>query len=309
MSRAQLSGIEKKEGRHLFITIFLNFIISIVEITGGIFSNSLALISDAFHNLSDGLAVLITYIAVKISRKDSNIRKTFGYKRIQILAALFNSVVLIVICVFLLFEAYNRFMQPEPINSVIMFVVALIGLLANIAGVFLLKQHSGRNINIKSAYLHLIGDTLASVAVIVGGVLIYFFKVYWIDPVITALISLYIIKETIGILLETYNILMQGTPKNIDVFAIQNELVKLNEVNGIHHVHVWNLSDKDIHFEAHVDIQNDIKISESETVLKKIEDILQNKFGISHVTLQMEYNFCDDKNIIQNSKFINERRI
>lgn len=300
MGHIHLSDIEKKEGKHLFITILLNFVISIAEIIGGIFSNSLALISDAFHNLSDGLAVLITYIAVKISRKDSNIRKTFGYKRIQILAALFNSVVLIVISIFLLYEAYKRFMQPEPVKSEIMFIVAFIGLLANFAGVYLLRRHSNRNINIKSAYLHLIGDTLASVAVIIGGILIYFFEIYWIDPLVTILISLYIIKATVSILTETYNILMQGTPKDINILDIKYEIENLSEVKDIHHVHAWNLSDKEIHFEAHVDLNDDISISESEKVLRKIEKVLQNKYGIYHVTLQMEFNFCDDKNIIHN---------
>lgn len=295
-----ISDIEKSESRNLFITIFLNFVITIVEIIGGILSNSLSLLSDALHNFSDGLAILIAYIAVKVSRKESNVKKTFGYKRIQILAALFNSVVLIVVCVFLLFEAYERFMEPQEIKSIPMFVVALVGLIANIIGVLLLKKHSRHNINIKSAYLHLIGDSLSSVAVIVGGILIYFFQVYWVDPLITVLISIYLIKATISVLFETYHILMQGTPKNIRIKELQREVENIPGVKGIHHIHVWNLSDTDIHFEAHVDLEKDIPVSESESILRRTETILLQKFGINHVTLQMEYNFCDDKNVIHN---------
>lgn len=293
---------KETESRNLLITIVLNFVITAAEIIGGIISNSLALISDALHNFSDALAVLITYIAVRISKKESTPQKTFGYKRIQILAALFNSVVLIVISIYLLYEAYERFVEPQEVKSVPMFIVATIGLIANFIGVYLLRRHSKKNINIKAAYLHLIGDTLSSVAVIFGGILIYFFEVYWIDPLITVLISLYIIKETISILLETYHILMQATPKNIDLYEVKDEMEKMIEVKGIHHIHIWNLSDEDIHFEAHVDLQDDIKVSESESILHKAEKILLDRFQINHVTLQMEYNFCDDKDFVSNGK-------
>lgn len=290
----------QQESRNLFITILLNFVISVAELIGGLFSNSLSLISDALHNFSDGFAMIIAWIAVKVSRRDSNVRKTFGYKRIQILSALFNAIILIVICVFLIYEAILRFKNPEEVKSVPMFVVATIGLIANLVGVFLLKKHSKRNLNIKSAYLHLMGDTLGSVAVIVGGILIYFFKAYWIDPLITILISLYIIKETVHIVVETYNILMQGTPKNIDIKALQQSIEELPEIKGIHHIHVWNLSDQEIHFEAHVDLNNDMKTSTTEPVHQQIEKLLKQKFQINHVTLQFEYNFCDNKDIIFN---------
>ncbi len=288
----------KSEKRNLFLVTLLNFIISAAEIAGGIFSNSLSLISDAFHNIGDGLAVLIAYIAVKVSKKDSDYKKTFGYKRIQILAALFNSVVLIVISIYLIYKAYNRFIDPEPVKSLPMIIVAFIGLAANIISVFLLRKYSKGNLNIKSAYLHLISDTLSSFSVIIGGILIYFFKVFWIDPLITVIISIYLIKETIKILLETFNILMQAAPKNINIPDIQKKLTEIPEIKGIHHVHIWKLSDKDILFEAHVDLINDFTVSESEIILHKAEELLNKEFGITHVTLQMEYDFCDDKNLI-----------
>ena len=291
------------EGKKLLFTVVLNFGITIAEFVGGIFSNSLALISDAVHNLSDAVALLITYLTFKISKKAADPKHTFGYKRIQILAALFNSVTLIVICVFLLYEAYDRFMNPEPIESVIMLVVALIGLIANLLSVLLLKDHSKDNLNIKAAYLHLVGDTLSSVAVIIGGILIYFYEVYWIDPLITVLISLYIIKETYSVLYETYKILMQQTPSDISIEEVVGELKQIKGIRGVHHIHVWNLTDSEVHFEGHVDLEKDIKVSESETILEKVKKILKEKFEVQHITLQLEYNSCNDKGVIHNENY------
>ena len=186
-------GISEK---NLLAAVILNFTITAVEIVGGLLSNSLALLSDAIHNLGDGLAVLLAYIAHRISKRDSNTRKTFGYKRVEILAAFVNAVILVAICLFLIWEAVERFRNPAPIKGVIMFSVAGVGLLANLVAVILLRGDSKKNINIRAAYLHLLGDTLSSLVVIAGGILIWKFEIYWIDPLITVLISLYILKET-----------------------------------------------------------------------------------------------------------------
>lgn len=283
-------------------TVVLNFTITIAEFLGGIFSNSLALVSDAVHNLSDAVALLITYLTLKISKRESNQTHTFGYKRIQIIAALFNAVTLIAICIYLLYEAYQRFQNPEPIKSVPMFVVAFIGLVANLLSVFLLQKHSKENLNIRAAYLHLIGDTLSSIAVLIGGVLIYFFEVYWIDPLITVLISLYIIKETYSVLYETYNILMLSTPSNIEIGRVEEELVKITEIKGVHHVHIWKLTDKDIHFEAHLDVNKDLAVSESQGIIDFAQKMLKEQFGIGHSTFQLECNRCDNKSLILNEK-------
>lgn len=289
---------ERKENRNLLLTVLLNVFISIAELVGGILSNSLALISDAIHNFSDGIAIAITYISQKISNKQSNQSNTFGYKRIQILAALFNAVTLIAICIFLLFEAYQRFLNPEPVQSIPMFIVAAIGLIANIIGVFLLKDFSSGNLNIKAAYLHLIGDSLSSVAVIVGGILIYLFDIQWIDPLITVLISLYIIKETYHILAETYSILMQASPKSIDIILISEEIKLIPGVKNIHHIHVWSLTDQMIHFEGHIELSEDMRISESQDIYCKVKEILIHNHGIQHITLQAEFNFCQEKHLV-----------
>lgn len=289
-------------GRNLLLAVVLNFTITVAEFIGGIFSNSLALISDAIHNLSDGTALLITYITTKISKRASNNQHTFGFKRIQILAALFNAVTLIAICIYLLYEAYLRFAEPEPVKSVIMFIVASIGLTANFISVLLLKKYSKENLNIKAAYLHLIGDTLSSIAVIIGGVLMFFFEIYWVDPLITVLISLYIIKETYSVLFETYEILMQGTPAGIKIEEVVRELIAIPEVSGVHHIHIWRLTDNEVHFEGHIDLTNDLIVSESQAIIDKVQKRLQDKFRIDHVTLQLEFNRCKVKEIIHQKK-------
>ncbi|HPE44019.1 MAG TPA: cation diffusion facilitator family transporter [Bacteroidales bacterium] len=296
----------KKESRNLLITVWLNFVIAFAELLGGFFSNSLALISDALHNMSDASAMLITYIALKISKKAANKKHTFGYKRIQILAALFNAVTLIGICLFLIFEAYDRFLNPEDVKTTPMLIVATIGLIANLVGVLLLKRFSASNINIKAAYLHLIGDTLSSVAVIAGALLMMWKGWHWVDPLITVLISIYIIRETYHILIETYQILMQSVPPGIEVDQVKEFLIKIKEVKDVHHIHIWSLTDQQIHFEAHLELCDDMRISESQLLYHQIEHKLEEEFGIHHVTLQPEIGYCSDVSTIKSNELINK---
>jgi cobalt-zinc-cadmium efflux system protein len=284
--------------KNLLLVTVLNLVITIAEIVGGILSNSLALLSDAIHNLGDTFAILLAYIANKISGRKANEQKTFGYKRVEILAALFNAITLIVIIIFIFREAIIRFQHPEPIKGLLMFVVALIGLLANLVAVLLLKVDSKKNINIKAAYLHLLGDTVSSFAVILGSVLIYFFEVYWLDPVLTILIGVYILKETFSVLKQAVDILMQTTPKSLDLSKLQKTIEDIAGIDNIHHVHIWNLNDKQIHFECHADVSNDIHISETDTLLREIESRLKSQFKITHVTIQFEYNCCKEKELI-----------
>ena len=203
--------------KNLLTATLLNLVITVVEVAGGILSGSLALLSDALHNLSDTFATFIAYMATLIGKREANQKKTFGYKRVEILAALFNAVILIVISAFLMKEAWERWNDPQPINSMIMLLVAMIGLLANVYAVIILRKDAHKSINVRAAYVHLIGDSLSSVVVIIGGVLIQIYKVYWIDPVITVLISIYIIRSGFVILKQSVNILMQSTPDKLDL--------------------------------------------------------------------------------------------
>ena len=292
---------ESESGRSLLLATLLNVFITVVEIIGGIMANSLALLSDALHNLSDTIAILLAYIAQKVSRRKSNEQKTFGYKRIEILAAFFNALLLIGISVFLVFEAIKRFNDPEPIKGLLMFIVATAGLIFNLLAVLILKKHSNSSLNIRSAYLHLLGDTLSSVAVIIGGILIYFFEIIWIDPLITILISLYIVKETWGVFKQSADILMQATPKGINIHSIITDLEKLEGIANIHHVHTWGLSDSDFHFECHTELTEDLSVSETSHIKEQMGKILHEKYGIGHLTVQFDFDVCDDKGVIVSS--------
>ncbi len=275
----------------LWVTL-LNFSITLVQFIGGFLSNSLALVSDALHNLGDSSAIFIAFLAGKRSQKKADEQYTFGYKRIEILVALFNSTVLIAICIFLFYEAYERLMDPQPIKGLLMLSIAIFGLLANLISVIILNRDKEHNLNIKAAYLHLMGDTLSSVAVIIGGIAIWKFDTYWLDPLITIFVGIYIIYHTWGVVKETVDILMQATPKDINVKLIKQKVESLEEVDNIHHLHIWKLNDKQIHLEAHINLKNNIDMVKMMDIKQHIDKILLEKFKIGHITLQMGYDCC-----------------
>lgn len=283
--------------KNLFITMALNFLITIAEVFGGIVSGSLSLISDALHNFSDGIAIIITYIALQLSNKPKTIKYTFGLKRAEIIAAIINASTLIIISFFLIKEAVERFSNPSPITGNLMLIVASLGLVANVAGTLLLKKGSEENLNIRAAYFHLLSDAISSLAVIIGALFIIFYKIYWIDPLLTVLISIYILKETYGIVKESVDILMMSNPDLIDLNVIKNLVKKIPGVLNIHHIHLWKLNDNDTHFEAHIEVE-DMAVSKTAEIQKMIDKKLHNQYEINHTTLQFEYKKCENKKII-----------
>jgi len=299
--KQDISRSKSPSKRNVIISIFLNLIITIAEFAGGILSNSLALMSDAMHNLSDTFSIFISYVALIIGKKGSTKKNTFGYKRIEILAALLNAVILIVISLYLFYEAYHRLINPEPIQGKMMFIVAVIGLLANLLSVFLLHRDSAKNLNIKAAYLHLLGDTLSSVGVIVASLLIFYLDIYWIDPLLTFLIGIFILRATYGVLKETVEILMQSTPEYLNINEIKRRLESHTKIENIHHIHIWRLSDNQVHFECHADVSNNYSMQEANEIRKELEVELKQTFNIHHVTIQMEYHTCRDKRTIVSS--------
>ena len=286
-------------GSRLLIAILLNGLITIVEIAGGILSNSLALISDAIHNLSDTLALMLAWVASKVGTRKPDQKRTFGYKRFEILSAFINASVLTAISIYLVYEAIQRFLHPEPVRSALMLVVASIGLLANLASMLFLHRDSKKSLNVKAAYVHLLGDTLSSVAVIGGALLIYFTQIIWIDPLLTIIISLVIMVQAWQILRESVDILMQSTPRELDLSEIKNHLEKHPLIRNIHHVHCWQLQDHDILFEAHVETSRDMMLSESCQLVTEIEQKLKVEFHITHTTLQVEFEVCGDREMIR----------
>lgn len=279
--------------KNLVIVIMFNLIITLTEIIGGIFSGSLSLISDALHNLSDTGTLILSYISIKISEKPKNKINTYGYKRANILSAFINAVSLICISIFLIIEALKKLTKLQHINGNVVIIVAIIGLLGNLFSTIMLKKGSKDSINIKSSYLHMLGDTLSSAVVIVAGIIIKYLSIYWIDPILTVLISILIIKSGFDILKESISILMQETPVNIDIDKVKAELLKIDEIKDVHHIHIWKLDENNIILEGHIQIQ-DMLISESEIIKNSIENILKEHFNISHSVIQFEDIKCDN---------------
>jgi len=286
------------KGTNLLISIFLNILITIAQVFGGIISGSLALLSDALHNFSDVLSLIISYIANRLSKKKASLNKTFGYKRAEILAAFINSSTLIIVAILLVIEAVERFQNPQVIESALVIWLSTIAILGNGFSVLLLKKDADTNMNMKSAYLHLLTDMMASIAVLVGGLLIKFYNVFWVDSVLTFFIALYLIWMGYDLLKSSTKVLMLFTPESVPVNDIITEIINLKAVKNIHHIHVWQLNEMETHFEAHIDFYEDISLSEFDEILHTIEDILNHKFDINHVNIQPEYGKCDDKNLV-----------
>ena len=208
---------------------------------------------------------------------------------------------MIIISFFLFKEAYFRLMEPAPINTVVMLVVAVIGLVGNLLSVLLLRPHSQQSLNVKSAYMHLLSDTLSSVAVILGGIVIYLYEIYWLDPLLVFIIGVYILRESYLILKQALNILIQATPAHINVHEIVDELNALPEIQNPHHVHVWQLTDSRIHLEGHLEMRRELTLAQVDAVRLAAEQLIREKYGISHVTLQVEGDCCTDKSVISGS--------
>jgi cobalt-zinc-cadmium efflux system protein len=286
-------------GKNLLFSIILNIVITIAQFIGGFVSGSLALISDAVHNFSDVVSLIISYTANLLTRKKKQtLEYTFGYKRAEMIAAFFNAASLIVIGVFLGIEAIKRFYEVKEIESDLVIWLAILGITANGLSVLLLKNDAKRNINMKSAYLHLLSDMLTSVAVLIGGLLMKYYQIYWIDALLTLLISVYLIFMSWRILIDSLKILMLFAPSHIKIKEVVDEVQKVSGVKNIHHIHIWQLNDHECHFEAHLEFESDIKLSEFDLVCEAVEKLLFEKFQIQHCNLQPEYQRNDLKDII-----------
>ncbi len=288
------------EGKNLFFTILLNAGISLAELIGGVVAGSISLISDAIHNFSDVLSLIISYVANKLSKREATEKYTFGFKRSEIIAAFLNSATLIVLAVFILFEAIQRFLNPVEISGTLVIWLALGSIAVNGLSVLFIKKDAEGNMNMKSAYLHLFGDMMTSIAVLTGGILMKYYRIYWIDPLFSILIALYLIYLSWDIFKTSLKIMMQFTPDNINIENLAKNLSEIKGIKNIHHIHIWQINEHDIMFEAHIDLENDVKISEFEEILEKVKEYLHSKHHIHHVTLQPEFAMNDNKRLIMN---------
>jgi cobalt-zinc-cadmium efflux system protein len=283
--------------KNLRLAILLNVGITLAEAIGGSISGSMALLSDAAHNFSDVFSLIISYFASRLSKRKATERETFGFRRSEILAAFINSATLIIISVIIIIEAIRRLTNPVLLSANLMIWIAVASILVNGLSVHFLRKDSHDNINIRSAYLHLFGDMLTSVAVLAGGLAIKYLKWNWTDSVFSLAIALYLLWLSRGIFRSSLRIIMQFTPEEIEIKKIACEIEKINGVKNIHHVHVWQINDHDLMFEAHVDMSEDIRMSGFEKVLEKIKLILDQN-GIKHSTIQPEFSVDDKKQII-----------
>lgn len=286
------------KGRNLFISILLNILITVSQVIGGVISGSLALLSDALHNFSDVLSLVVSYIANKLSKKKASIHRTFGYKRAEILAAFINASTLIIVAVLLIIEAIKRFQNPQEIESNLVIWLSLIAVLGNGFSVLLLKKDAEANMNMKSAYLHLLTDMMASVAVLIGGLLMKYYAMFWVDSVLTFVIAIYLIWMGFDLLKNSTKVLMLFTPDDIPIQKIVDEINTFKSIKNVHHVHVWQLNEEEIHLEAHIDFNSDITLSEFDVILHEIEDLVFDKYDINHVNIQPEFGKDDAKEVI-----------
>ncbi|WP_341215245.1 cation diffusion facilitator family transporter [uncultured Wocania sp.] len=286
------------KGRNLFISILLNIGITVAQVIGGLISGSLALLSDALHNFSDVISLIISYVADKLSKRKASFQKTFGYKRAEILAAFINAVTLIIVAILLIIEAVERFQNPQEIEFNLVIWLSLVAILGNGLSVLLLKKDAQANMNMKSAYLHLLTDMMASVAVLIGGLLMKYYQLYWVDSVLTFAIALYLIWMGFDLLKDSTKVLMLFTPDSTPINKIVDEINTFESIKNVHHVHIWQLNEEEIHLEAHIDFNEDITLSQFDTILHKIEDLVLHKYDINHVNIQPEFGKDDVKDVI-----------
>ncbi|QBA21992.1 cation transporter [Chryseobacterium indologenes] len=271
--------------KNLLIVLCLSGTYLIAEVIGGIITNSLALLADAAHMLTDVVGLLLAFIAIKIGERQADPSRTYGYYRTEILAAVVNAVVLLGISIYVLFEAYQRFQNPPEVQSKSMLIVAGIGLIVNIAGMMILRKDSEGSLNMKGAYFEVLSDMLTSVGVMIAGVIMLTTGWYYADPLISAAIGLLIFPRTWRLLKEAINVLLEGTPKDVDIHALRQSLEKSPGVKGIHDLHVWSLTSSVNAMSAHVVKENGYSQNQ---LLKTLTDTTVADFKISHTTFQIE---------------------
>jgi cobalt-zinc-cadmium efflux system protein len=271
----------------------LTLIIFFAELICGYLANSLALLSDAGHLFADVMALGISLAAVYISRLPANSQKTFGYHRAEIIAALINGVTLLLIAIFIFLESYKRLLAPQEVKSIPMLIVAAIGLAAN-AIVFLRLRHIAHdNLNVRAAFLHVVGDMLASVAVIIGGLVMIFTGNYIVDPIISALVGLIILKGAYGVIREGTNIILEGVPPRINYQTLSEDILGIAGVQRIHDLHVWMLSSSNIMLSVHVHIDGEAPHA-GKDIMSELKSMFSKKYNIFHSTIQFECACCEN---------------
>lgn len=280
--------VTEDNAKKLTFALVLTSIFLIVEVIAGVMTQSLALLSDAAHMFTDAAALAIALVAIKIGKLPADDKRTFGYQRFEILAALFNASMLFMVALYILYEAYQRFSHPPEIESVGMMIVASLGLLINLISMKILFSSSKDSLNIKGAYLEVFSDALGSVGVIIGAIIIYFTQWFWIDSIIAVLIGFWVLPRTWILLKQSIHILLEGVPEEIDIEKLRADLLHLKQVESIHQLKVWAISSKNIHLTVHLYAPQ----ADQNALYEQALELLSHEHGITEMTLQIEQNEC-----------------
>lgn len=281
-----------EERSMLILACSLTGAMFIVEGIAGFLTNSLALLSDAGHMLTHLIALLISLGAILFAAKPPTARKTYGFYRLEILAALFNGATLFLITLWIFFHAYKRIINPEPIASWHMLIVAVIGLIVNLACAYILKTSHG-SLNIKSAFIHMMADTFSSLVVVFGAIIMHYTQWYMLDPALSILICIVILVWSYQLITESVDILLEATPKDVNLENVVKSISELNEIEGVHDVHIWTITSGMYAMSAHVHIK-DLMVSETHRIMANINTLVNEKFSIGHTVIQFESDVCGD---------------
>ncbi|MCL4529995.1 MAG: cation diffusion facilitator family transporter [Chloroflexi bacterium] len=291
-SHSHLSDIAKQTTSRLALSLGLTAVFVVVEIAAGLFANSLALLTDAAHNFTDVIALGISWYAVRLTTLPSNSQKTYGYHRAGILAALVNSTTLVLISLGVFYEAYRRFLSPPEVKSQVLIVVGLIAVVVNLVTALLVHRGSDRDLNLRSVFIHLMGDVLSTIGAVIAGVIIYFTHANWLDPFVSVLIGFLILWNAWGILRETINILLESTPRDVDVNVMVRDIMQVKGVLGVHDLHVWSLTQNLRTMSAHI-LTDDLSISAGADIQRQVNELVFRRYNIAHATLQLECVDCE----------------
>ena len=278
------AAVTEGNAKKLTIALILTTTFLVIEFIAGIITQSLALLSDAAHMFTDAAALAIALAAIKIAKRPADDKRTFGYQRFEILAALFNASMLFFVAMYILYEAYQRFTQPPEIQSIGMLVVASIGLIINLISMKILMSSATESLNMKGAYLEVLSDALGSLGVIIGAVIIYFTNWYWVDTIIAVAIGFWVLPRTWILLKQSINILLEGVPEEVDIEKLRNDLLALDGVESIHQLKVWAITSKNIHLTVHLFAPN----ADRKQLHYAAAEMLSHEHGIAEVTLQIE---------------------
>ncbi|MFP4352303.1 MAG: cation diffusion facilitator family transporter [Puniceicoccaceae bacterium] len=281
-------GTEQVSDRLLLATVFINLGLSVFEFIAGLISASTALMADALHNTNDAAALLVAYVARRVSRKGADHKFTFGYRRAELIGAMIQLTALIVVGLYLLYEAVRRFAEPEPVLGGWMMAAAGVALVVDVATALLLWSMSRGSLNVKAAFFHNLTDAAASLAVMIGGAAVLWLGWTWIDPVLTLGIAGYILHMSVGMLRRTSAILMEGVPGDVRVDEVKGAVESIPGIVEMHHIHIWELDERLRAIEAHVVIATGSSMSELESLKAQARALLGQRFRIAHSTLEME---------------------